>query len=130
MAMIEWKEDASIDGWTGDLGEQWVLEITPHAKGGWSWCVICDDADHAVPQGWDETLKDAMAHSEQAFFEWGDVEEEHDETADIVAHAVAQERAAVVTWLRMSPAQGEQFARVMYEADAIERGEHRREEGT
>ena len=36
--------------------------------------------------------------------------------------------AAVVAWLRMSPAQGEQLTRVMYEADAIERGEHRREE--
>jgi hypothetical protein len=40
-----------------------------------------------------------------------------------------QERAAVVAFLRMSPAQGEQLTRVMYEADAIERGEHRRREG-
>ena len=39
-----------------------------------------------------------------------------------------QERAAVVAWLRMSPAEGEQLKRVMYEAEAIERGEHRREE--
>ena len=123
--MIEWKEDASIDGWTGDLGEQWVLEITPHAKGGWSWCVICDDADHAVPQGWDETLKDAMAHSEQAFFEWGDSEEEHDETADIVAHAVAQERAAVVAFL-LAPGTSCDNA---WLAETIERGEHRRREG-
>ena len=37
------------------------------------------------------------------------------------------ERAAVVAWLRMSPAEGEQLTRVMYEAEAIERGEHRRE---
>jgi len=47
---------------------------------------------------------------------------------DAVAHAVAEERAAVVAWLRMSPAEGEQLKRVMYEAEAIERGEHRREE--
>ena len=44
-----------------------------------------------------------------------------------MADAVAKERAAVVAWLRMSPAQGEQLTRLMYEADAIERGEHRRE---
>jgi hypothetical protein len=47
---------------------------------------------------------------------------------DAVARAVAEERAAVVAWLRMSPAEGEQLTRVMYEAEAIERGEHRREE--
>lgn len=50
--------------------------------------------------------------------------EEHDETADIVADAVAQERAAVVAWL---------IERGHYTAEAyagsIERGEHRREEG-
>lgn len=47
---------------------------------------------------------------------------------DAVARAVAEERAAVVAWLRMSPAEGEQLTRVMYEAEAIERGEHRCEE--
>jgi hypothetical protein len=47
---------------------------------------------------------------------------------DAVARAVAEERAAVVAWLRMSPAEGEQWTRVMYEAEAIERGEHRCEE--
>ncbi len=46
---------------------------------------------------------------------------------DAVARAVAEERAAVVAWLRMSPAEGEQLTRVMYEAEAIERGEHRSE---
>ena len=48
------------------------------------------------------------------------VTEEHDETADIVADAVAQERAAVVAWLY----------RQHYDDTAarIERGEHRREE--
>jgi hypothetical protein len=129
MAMIKWEEDHGIDGWTGDFGEQWVLEITPHAKGGWSWCVITDDADHAVPQGWDETLREAFTHSESAYLEWRDGEKEHDETADIVADAVAQERAAVVAWLRA------QAYLTLYEAtpsdvaDAIERGEHRRGEG-
>ncbi len=131
--MIEWKEDASIEGWTGDLGEQWVLEITPHVKGGWSWCVICDDADHAVPQGWDETLKDAMTHSEQAFFEWGDGEQEHDETADIVADAVAQERAAVVAFLREQAGQWDRdaagWAAMNHASVMIERGLHRAGEG-
>lgn len=37
------------------------------------------------------------------------------------------ERAAVVRWLRLSPSEGETLRRIMYEADAIERGEHRRE---
>ena len=52
--------------------------------------------------------------------------EEHDETADIVAHAVAQERAAVVAWLRAEAyltLYGVNSASDV--ADAIERGEHR-----
>ena len=124
--MIEWKEDAGIDGWTGDIGEQWVLEITPHAKGGWSWCVIGDDANIPVPQGWDETLTEAKAHSEQAFFEWGD---EHDETADIVADAVAQERAAVVAFLREQANQWDRdaagWAAMNHASVMIEGGLHR-----
>jgi hypothetical protein len=139
MAVIEWKEDAGIDGWTGDLGTQWVLEIYPHAKGGWSWTVITDDADQKVPEGWDPTLEDAMVHSESAYLDWRDVIEgrkavpdEHDETADIVAEAVAQERAAVVAWLRGKQEAAEwalTAAGYEHAADAIERGEHRREEG-
>jgi hypothetical protein len=88
MAMITWKEDADIGGWTGDIGPQWVLEIYPHAKDGWSWTVITDDADQNVPEGWDPTLEDAMVHSERAYFEWRNVvggrkpAEEHDETAE------------------------------------------------
>jgi len=50
-------------------------------------------------------------------------DDEHDETAEVVAHAVAQERAAVVAWLR-----GSNDNRVLDYADAIERGEHRRKE--
>jgi hypothetical protein len=46
---------------------------------------------------------------------------EYDETAEIVADAVAQERAAVVAFLR--------GARLDELVEAIERGEHRREEG-
>ena len=59
--------------------------------------------------------------------------EEHDETADIVADAVAQERAAVVAWLREAAtkwgwgAPGAATA-LNHAADIIERGEHRREE--
>jgi len=132
--MITWKEDADIEGWTGDIGTQWVLEIYPHAKDGWSWCVITDDAEQNVPEGWDPTIEDAMAHSESAYLDWRDVVEgrkpadEHDETAEIVADAVAQERAAVVAYLR------EEAYLKLYEAtpedvsDHIERGEHRRRE--
>lgn len=125
--MIEWKEDADIEGWTGEIGTQWVLEIYPHAKDGWSWTVITDDADQKVPEGWDPTLEDAMVHSESAYLDWRDIIEgrkavpdEHDETTEIVADAVAQERAAVVAWL----------LRNHYDdtAERIERGEHRRGE--
>ena len=52
-------------------------------------------------------------------------DDEHDETADIVADAVAQERAAVVAWLRR------EIAKCGCDDDTaacIERGEHRREE--
>ena len=131
--MIKWEEDHGIDGWTGDFGEQWVLEITPHAKGGWSWCVITDDADHAVPQGWDETLREAFTHSESAYLEWRDGEKEHDETAEIVADAVAQERAAVVAFLREQAGQWDRdaagWAALNHASVMIERGLHRAGEG-
>ncbi len=127
--MIEWKEDADIEGWSGGVGSTWALDIWPHAKGGWSWCIITDDAGREVPEGWDLTLEDAMVHSERAYVGWLDGTGEHDETADIVADAVAQERAAVVAYLR------EEAYLKLYEAtpedvsDHIERGEHRRREG-
>jgi hypothetical protein len=137
MAMITWKEDADIEGWTGDIGTQWVLEIYPHAKDGWSWTVITDDAEQDAPEGWDPTLEDAMVHSERAYFDWRDViggrkpADEHDETAEIVAHAVAQERAAVVAWLRACEDESCVFADDIASqfAAEIERGEHRRGEG-
>ena len=127
--MIEWKEDADIEGWSGGVGCTWALDIWPHAKGGWSWTVITDDAEQNVPEGWDPTLEDAMVHSERAYVGWLDGREEHDETADIVAHAVAQERAAVVAWLRAEAYLTLYEATPSDVADAIERGEHRREEG-
>jgi hypothetical protein len=141
MAMITWKEDADIEGWTGDIGTQWVLEIYPHAKDGWSWCVITDDAEQNVPEGWDPTIEDAMAHSESAYLDWRDVIEgrkpadEHDETAEIVADAVAQERDDVVAFLRelahTHQTRGCSSIGNAVEAYAhdIERGEHRRREG-
>lgn len=61
-----------------------------------------------------------------------DGREEHDETADIVADAVAHERAAVVAWLRRTADDAETTGAEMRlfhrQARAIERGDHRREE--
>jgi len=48
-------------------------------------------------------------------------DDEHDETTEIVADAVAKERAAVVAWLYRDGCEAS--------AERIERGEHRREEG-
>jgi hypothetical protein len=53
---------------------------------------------------------------------------EYDETAKLVADAVAQERAAVVAWLRSQAESTNYRPRTCPLADAIERGEHRREE--
>ena len=138
--MIEWKEDADIEGWSGGVGSTWALDIWPHAKGGWSWCVVSADAEQEVTEGWDPTLEGAKAHSERAYFEWRDViggrkavPDEHDETADIVAHAVAHERAAVVAWLREQALQAHPDAAGWFALNhasvMIERGNHRREEG-
>jgi len=123
---VKWTEVHPCVGggaqWEAYPNDTHAIDIWPHEKEGFSWCVIIDDVDANAPEGWSATVEDAKRHAEQAYNEWV---EEHDETAEIVADAVAQERAAVVAFLRMSPAQGEQFTRVMYEADAIERGEHR-----
>ena len=131
--MIEWKEDADIEGWTGGVGCTWALDIWPHAKGGWSWCIITDDAGREVPEGWDLTLEDAMVHSERAYVGWLDGTGEHDETADIVADAVAQERAAVVAYLREQAGQWDQdaagWAAMNHASVMIERGLHRAGEG-
>ena len=131
--MIEWKQDDDIEGWSGGVGSTWALDIWPHAKGGWSWCIITDDAGREVPEGWDLTLEDAMVHSERAYVGWLDGTGEHDETADIVADAIAQERAAVVAWLRGEALEWEETgaarAACKMAASTIERGEHRRGEG-
>ncbi len=112
--MITWKEDADIEGWVGDIDTQWVLEMYPHAKDGWSW-------------------------TESAYLDWRDVIEgrkpadEHDETAEIVAHAVAQERAAVVAFLREQASQWDRdaagWAALNHASVMIERGLHRAGEG-
>jgi hypothetical protein len=64
-----------------------------------------------------------------AVIEWGDMEEEHDETADIVAHAVAQERAAVVAFLREQAGQWDRdaagWAAMNHASVMVEGGLHR-----
>jgi len=137
--MIEWKEDADTNGWTGGVGCAWALDIWPHEKHGWEWSVICDDAEQNAPEGWDPTLEDAMAHSESAYLDWRDVIEgrkpadEHDETADIVADAIAQERAAVVAFLREQAGQWDRIvegrAALNQASVMLERGLHRAGEG-
>ena len=99
-----------------------AIDVWSHEKEGFSWCVITDDVDDNAPEGWSPTVEDAKRHAEQAYEEWV---EEHDETADIVAEAVAQERAAVVAWLRSQAETTNYRPRTCPLADAIERGEHR-----
>jgi hypothetical protein len=64
-----------------------------------------------------------------AMIEWGDMEEEHDETAEIVADAVAQERAAVVAFLREQAGQWDRdaagWAAMNHASVMVERGLHR-----
>jgi hypothetical protein len=109
-----------------------MINIWPHKKEGFSWCVITDDVEDNAPKGWSPTVEDANRHAERAYVEWLDGREEHDETADIVADAVAQERAAVVAWLRecaLDPeTTGAEMRLLQEHANRIDRGEHRREE--
>ena len=94
-----------------------TVAVSKHPAGGWQWCTNCYNG----PSGYDPGLADAKEHAMQFTRLWledlHDVDNEHDETADIVADAVAQERAAVVAFVR--------GARLDGLADAIERGEHR-----
>jgi hypothetical protein len=46
---------------------------------------------------------------------------------EVIAQARAEERAAVVAWLRANR-EASPLPKTCWEADAIERGEHRREE--
>lgn len=156
--------------WEAYPNDKHAIDIWPHEKEGFSWCVITDDVDDNAPEGWSATAEDAKRHAEQAYLEWLDVTEgrkpipdqwldAHDETAEIVAAAVAQERAeierlhgviaglrlmvdgleasaheeraAVVAWLKNDhPTRSVlQTLHAVHFARSIERGEHRREEG-
>lgn len=97
--------------WEAYPSETHAIDIWPHEKEGFSWCVITDNVDDNAPEGWSSTVDDAKRQAEQAYLEWLDVTDgrkpipnewlvAHDETAEIVAAAVAQERAAVVAFLR------------------------------
>ncbi len=145
--------------WHGHPDDQThELRIWPHEKEGFSWRVVTADVDANTPQGWSATLDDAKRHAETAYMEWygysclvGELEVslqalkeenamlrdtnrelreartlDNDEAARLYDFArnkgEALERQAVVAWLR-----GRNFLK--WEADAIERGEHRREEG-
>ena len=126
---MKWTETTPCTGgvqWEAYPNDAHAIDIWAHEKEGFSWCVITDDVDDNAPEGWSPTVKDAKRHAEQAYEEWV---EEHDETADIVAEAVAQERAAVVAWLREQAESTNYRPRTCPLADAIERGEHRREGG-
>ena len=146
---MNWTEVKPCTGgvqWEAYPSDTHAVDIWPHEKEGFSWCVITDDVDTTVPEGWSATVEDAKRHAEQAYLEWLDVTEgrkpipdewldAHDETAEIVAAAVAQERAAVVAWLQresaslMSEDAGISAYVVRTIAGAIERGEYRRGEG-
>jgi hypothetical protein len=116
--------------WEAYPNDTHAIDIWRHEKEGFSWCVITDDVEDNAPEGWSPTVEDAKRHAEQAYEEWV---EEHDETADIVAEAVAQERAAVVAFMRADPEWPAcpqcRDAALYVTANAIERGEHRRREG-
>jgi hypothetical protein len=77
-----------------------TVAVSKHPAGGWQWCTNRDNG----LSGYDPGLADAKEHAVQFTRLWladlHDVDNEHDETADIVADAVAQERAAVVAYLR------------------------------
>lgn len=134
------------------------LRIWPHEKEGFSWRVVTADVDANTPQGWSATLDDAKRHAETAYMEWygysclvGELEvslqalkEENamlrDEAEwirerladyrmmiDGLETAAHEERAAVVAWLRANR-EASTLPKTCWEADAIERGEHRREE--
>ncbi len=114
-----------------------TVAVSKHPAGGWQWSTNRDNG----PSGYDPGLADAKEHAVQFTRLWladlHDVDNEHDETADIVAEAVAQERAAVVAYLKSladAASQADVFWQGVacgngYAAQMIECGEHRREEG-
>lgn len=130
-----------------------AIDIWEHDKEGYSWCVGTDDGADDTPEGWSATLDDAKRHAEAAYREW--CLEQPNGTAEFLVQlhqmerkladlrlmvdgletAAHEERAAVVAWLQresaslMSEEAGISAYVVRTIAGAIERGEHRREEG-
>ncbi len=123
-----------------------AIDIWEHDKEGYSWCVGTDDGADDTPEGWSATLDDAKRHAEAAYREW--CLEQPNGTAQFLVqlHAleqqlaearaeVARERAAVVAWLdahlnlEWCDCCGQRGTTISEIANAIERGEHRREEG-
>lgn len=114
--------------WEAYPSDAHAIDIWTHEREGFSWCVITDDCEHDAPEGWSATVEDAKRHAEQAYEEWLD---EHDETAEVVAAAVAKERAAVFEYLAELAVNADtvEMERVLLEAAGdIHRGEHRRQE--
>ncbi len=127
-----------------------TVAVSVHPAGGWQWCTNRDNG----PSGYDPGLADAKEHAVQFTRLWLSERElevslqalkeenamlrdtnrelreartlDNDEAARLYDFArnkgEALERQAVVAWLRARNFLG-------WEADAIERGEHRREEG-
>lgn len=126
--------------WEAYPNDLHAIDVCPHEKEGFSWFVITDDVGDNAPEGWSPTVEDAKRQAEQAYLEWLDVTEgrkpipdkwldAHDETAEIVAAAVAQERAAVFEYLSELAVNSDtvEMERVLFEAAAdIHRGEHRK----
>ena len=107
-----------------------TVAVSKHEAGGWQWSTNRDNG----PSGYDPGLSDAKEHAVQFTRLWladpHDVDNEHDETAEIVADAVAQERAAVVAWLLKLFPDNIAFSFMLNGvARRIACGEHRREEG-
>lgn len=157
---MNWSQIKSASGvqWEGHPAcEEHALDVWPHEKEGFSWCVVTADVMDNAPEGWSSTVNEAMQHAEAAYFEWLDVMEGrkpiHDEEATalllaelevslqalkeenaMLRDAVAEERAAVVAWLRRKATDDFCALRVKEacdaekSVDAIERGEHRNEE--
>ena len=118
-----------------------TVVISVHPNGGWQWCT-----NHAGgPSGYDPGLASAKTNAVEftklwladrvnvamgrARIPWEELEDEHDETADIVADAVALERADVVAFLREQAGQWDRdaagWAALNHASVMIEGGLHR-----
>lgn len=137
MNEVEWRKVAGA--WIAQVGETTVV-VSMHMNGGWQWCTNRPGG----PSGYDPELDAAKAHAVEFTEQWladvNDVLEgrkpipdewldAHDETAEIVAAAVAQERAAVFEYLSELAVNSDtvEMERVLLEAAGdIHRGEHRK----